>query len=267
MRNRNPAPRGQDPASDNSDNESSDAIDDYRIHRASRKTKRVNCPSSNFAGTCASNVPYQCLSGDAIYQCASSPEFWDDSDACNSYCNVFGETSDINRLYRQIKITNGGKGRAWIGIYSETPMRDKTGFSLEPTTSRIIVVPSDWHGLIWNRTGCTYRGSNTEELNCDTGDCGGQLQCTSKPARPVTVASFTLSATKGKPDVYQIDVSRGYNVGLIIKPTSGTYQRLTPDGSGATDCRTASCHSNCKTSNKNLGPFKCYGADYEVIFL
>jgi hypothetical protein len=60
-----------------------------------------------------------------------------------------------------------------------------------------------WSGSIWGRTNCTF---NSEGLGiCDTGDCGGNLQCNdnSEDVRAITKAEFEFLGGIAKPDVFR----------------------------------------------------------------
>lgn len=220
--------------------------------------KETQCPK-NFSAVCAANVPYQCLSGKAMLQCAASPEYWDNSEDCDAYCNIYETHTHINRNIRRIRITNATEQHLWIGVFAETPMLDKTGFSLQPSTSRTLIVPTDWSGMIWARTNCQH-SITTDTLTCEVGDCNGMIECETEPSDAVTVAKFDLNP-KGT-DVYQVDISRGYNLGMGIKPVIGTYQRPTDaDVDADVNCALALCQACDETVQ-----YQCMLSDYQLTF-
>lgn len=54
------------------------------------------------------------------------------------------------------------------------------GFELTPGSSKNQTVSPDWQGRVWGRTNCTFN-SNGQAQNgavaCQTGDCGGGVNC------------------------------------------------------------------------------------------
>ncbi|XP_074576671.1 protein P21-like [Curcuma longa] len=73
-------------------------------------------------------------------------------------------------------------------------------------------------GRIWARTGCSFDGSGRG--NCQTGDCGGVLQCQGYGRPPNTLAEFALNQFQNL-DFFDISNVDGYNVGIDFSPTSG----------------------------------------------
>ncbi|KAA8540121.1 hypothetical protein F0562_026813 [Nyssa sinensis] len=92
-----------------------------------------------------------------------------------------------------------------------------------------------WSGRIWARTGCTFNESGTG--TCQTGDCGGRLECDGMGATPpASLFEITLGAGDEK-DFYDVSIVDGYNLPLIAAPR-GVY-----GGCNATGC----------VSNINMG--------------
>ncbi|KAG6535157.1 protein P21-like [Zingiber officinale] len=73
-------------------------------------------------------------------------------------------------------------------------------------------------GRIWARTGCSFDGNGRG--SCQTGDCGGVLQCQGYGRAPNTLAEFALNQFQNL-DFFDISNVDGYNVGLDFSPTSG----------------------------------------------
>ncbi|KAI3665905.1 hypothetical protein L6452_44540 [Arctium lappa] len=95
------------------------------------------------------------------------------------------------------------------------PVLANGGFYLPPGGQRKIQAPADWVGRIWARTGCKF-GSNTIRA-CETGDCGGKLQCNGLiGAPPVTLAQFALQRDKNKPNFYDVSLVDGYNLPISV---------------------------------------------------
>lgn len=108
-----------------------------------------------------------------------------------------------NDIYPGI-ITQGGTGP------------DTTGFHLSTGANQTINVSSDWQGRIWGRTNCSFGGDGSAQgQSCDTGDCGGSLQCEIAGAAPATLAEFTLDGSQSQ-SFYDISLVDGYNLPMAI---------------------------------------------------
>ncbi|WVZ24886.1 hypothetical protein V8G54_003430 [Vigna mungo] len=75
---------------------------------------------------------------------------------------------------------------------------------------------------IWARTGCNFDGSGRG--GCQTGDCGGVLQCTAYGAPPNTLAEFALNQFNNL-DFFDISLVDGFNVPMEFNPTSNGCSR------------------------------------------
>lgn len=71
---------------------------------------------------------------------------------------------------------------------------------------------------IWPRTGCNFDGNGNG--HCNTGDCGGVLQCTGWGTDPQTLAEYTLAQPNNPTDTIDISLVEGFNVPLAFTPTS-----------------------------------------------
>uniref|UniRef100_A0A0D9X9T2 Thaumatin-like protein n=1 Tax=Leersia perrieri TaxID=77586 RepID=A0A0D9X9T2_9ORYZ len=137
-----------------------------------------------------------------------------------------------------------------------TPQLPTTGFRLDPGQSVQIPAPAGWSGRVWARTGCDF--SNTTAgaaaaagaTACQTGDCGGRLECGGAGAAPpATLFEVTLgkgavaaaAATAGDLDYYDISLVDGYNLPVVTVPHGG--------GGGATGgCATTGCTADLNLS-------------------
>ncbi|KAI9110592.1 hypothetical protein K1719_018458 [Acacia pycnantha] len=72
-------------------------------------------------------------------------------------------------------------------------------------------------GRIWGRTNCNFDGSGHGQ--CQTGDCGGLLECQAYGTPPDTLAEFSLNQTTGF-DFFDISLVDGFNVPMEFSPTS-----------------------------------------------
>ncbi|KAI3440992.1 uncharacterized protein J3R85_003040 [Psidium guajava] len=119
-------------------------------------------------------------------------------------------------------VTNNCPHTIWPGTLagSGTPQLPTTGFRLDSGQSiRIPSVPG-WSGRLWARTGCTFDASGAGK--CQTGDCGGRLQCDgSGAAPPASLFEITLGLGNDK-DYYDVSLVDGYNLPLVAVP-QGVY--------------------------------------------
>ncbi|KAH7863910.1 hypothetical protein Vadar_023355 [Vaccinium darrowii] len=75
---------------------------------------------------------------------------------------------------------------------------------------------------VWARTGCNFDGSGRG--GCQTGDCGGVLQCTAFGQPPNTLAEYALNQFNNL-DFFDISLVDGFNVPMDFSPTSGGCTR------------------------------------------
>ncbi|XP_062109995.1 uncharacterized protein LOC133821853 [Humulus lupulus] len=72
-------------------------------------------------------------------------------------------------------------------------------------------------GRIWARTGCRFDEDGRGK--CDTGDCGGVLDCQIGGQPPKTMAEYALTQTNNL-DFFDISLVDGFNVPMEFSPTS-----------------------------------------------
>jgi len=107
--------------------------------------------------------------------------------------------------------------------------------------------PGTAQARIWPRTGCTFDSSGNG--HCNTGDCGGVLQCKGYGTDPQTLAEFTLKqpSNTNPDDTFDISLVEGFNVPLSFSPVNP---------SGGT-CRPVQCTADivgqCPDQLKALG--------------
>ena len=71
---------------------------------------------------------------------------------------------------------------------------------------------------IWGRTGCSFDGAGRGR--CQTGDCGGLLQCQGWGQPPNTLAEYALNQFNNL-DFFDISLVDGFNIPMDFSPTSG----------------------------------------------
>lgn len=135
---------------------------------------------------------------------------------------LFGSLFFLPSHASTFTITNNCPYTIWPGTLagSGTPQLLTTGFQLESGQSvRIPSVPG-WSGRIWARTGCSFDESGVG--SCQTGDCGGRLQCDGSGATP-PASLFEITLGKGNDkDFYDVSIVDGYNLPLVAEPR-GVY--------------------------------------------
>ncbi|XP_004298786.1 PREDICTED: protein P21-like [Fragaria vesca subsp. vesca] len=84
-------------------------------------------------------------------------------------------------------------------------------------------VPAGTQGArIWPRTNCNFDGAGRGR--CQTGDCGGLLQCQGYGQAPNTLAEYALNQFMNR-DFYDISLVDGFNVPMDFSPTSNGCTR------------------------------------------
>lgn len=117
-------------------------------------------------------------------------------------------------------LVNKCKETVWPGILPGDQMQDG-GFSLGPAESKTLYPPTKWSGRLWGRTGCTFDASG--KGSCQTGDCGGVLQCNGAGGDPpVSLVELTLDSSNGGLDFYDVSLVDGYNLPVSVQPVKGT---------------------------------------------
>ncbi|CAI0375574.1 unnamed protein product [Linum tenue] len=90
-------------------------------------------------------------------------------------------------------------------------------------TWTIYVAPGTTGARIWGRTNCQFDGAGRGR--CQTGDCGGVLNCEGYGAAPNTLAEYALKQYMDL-DFFDISVIDGYNVPMEFRPASGNCGRV-----------------------------------------
>lgn len=154
-------------------------------------------------------------------------------------CSFFSYTFAYNFIIR-----NNCPFTIWPGTLAGagTPPLPATGFRLDAGQSITIPSVAGWSGRIWARTGCTFDASGIG--SCQTGDCGGKLECSGLGATPpASLFEITLGVGDNK-DFYDVSIVDGYNLPMVALPQGVN------GGCNATGC----------LSNLNMGIFSslCY---------
>ncbi|KAF1893186.1 hypothetical protein Lal_00001626 [Lupinus albus] len=119
-------------------------------------------------------------------------------------------------------ITNNCAYTIWPGTLagSASPRLSTTGFRLDSGQSVKLTTVPGWSGRIWGRTGCKFDTMGIGK--CETGDCGGKLECDGNgAAAPTSLFEITLGAGNGQ-DFYDVSMVDGYNLPILALPR-GVY--------------------------------------------
>ena len=148
-----------------------------------------------------------------------------------------------------------------------TPQLPTTGFRLDPGQSVQVPAPTGWSGRVWARTGCVFDADGRG--TCQTGDCGGRLECAGTGGTPpATLFEVTLGkGTAGAADLDYYDVSLvdGYNLPMVVAPTTTASSTTASTGKcAATGCAAelnAACPAGLRVEGAaDGGPVACRSA-------
>lgn len=93
------------------------------------------------------------------------------------------------------------------------------GWTMTPGSTFMVTVPDTWGGRFWGRSFCNFNSSGMG--SCETGDCGGKLQCNGAGGvPPATLAEFTLGGATGN-DFYDVSFVDGFNLPMTVTPVGG----------------------------------------------
>jgi hypothetical protein len=144
---------------------------------------------------------------------------------------------------RAFTFTNSCKQTVWVGALNGDPkyeLPENGGFQLDPGASHTVVLPDQWGGRFWGRTGCTFDKAGMG--SCETADCGKKLQCAGSGGKPpATLAEFQLAGFGGK-DFYDVSLVDGYNLPMKVAPKAGTF--MVSDPNNPYDCGDPGCASD-----------------------
>lgn len=139
-------------------------------------------------------------------------------------------------------------------------------------TWTVTANPGQTGARIWARTGCTATGSNG--LQCNTGDCGGLLQCTGYGTPPNTLAEYALNQFNNM-DFFDISLVDGFNVPMNFLPVSnGCSKGPTCTADVNAQCpdqlkANGGCNNPCtvfKTDNYCCNSGSCGPTNYSMYF-
>ncbi|XP_042511945.1 protein P21-like [Macadamia integrifolia] len=126
-------------------------------------------------------------------------------------------------------------------------------------------------GRVWGRTNCNFDGNGRG--SCQTGDCGGLLQCQGYGSPPNTLAEYGLNQFNNL-DFYDISLVDGFNVPMDFGSTNGACHdiRCTADINGQCPAELRApggCNNPCtvyKTDQYCCNSGSCGPTDYSKFF-
>ncbi|KAK9927273.1 hypothetical protein M0R45_024465 [Rubus argutus] len=133
------------------------------------------------------------------------------------------------------------------------------------------VSPGTKGARIWARTKCNFDGAGRGR--CETGDCGGLLQCQGYGQPPNTLAEYALNQYNNL-DYIDISLIDGFNVPMDFSPTSGCARgiRCTADINGQCPGQLRApggCNNACtvfKTNHYCCNSGNCGPTDFSKFF-
>jgi hypothetical protein len=153
---------------------------------------------------------------------------------------------------RTFTFVNNTSQTVWAGALGNagqiTP--GNGGWAMAPGATYSVTVPDTWGGRFWGRTYCNFNSAGVG--SCETGDCGGVLQCKGAGGvPPASLAEFTLGGATGN-DFYDVSFVDGFNLPLTITPVGGAQ----PTPGNVYWCGVAGCgtdlNPNCPSVLRDL---------------
>nr|CAD1825440.1 unnamed protein product [Ananas comosus var. bracteatus] len=135
-----------------------------------------------------------------------------------SFVSIFVLMFQPSMCSTSFTVSNNCPQTIWPGTLAGagTPQLPTTGFRLDSGQTVRILAPPGWSGRIWARTGCEFDSDGAGI--CQTGDCGGRMECGGAGALPPTTL-FEITLGKGTDeDYYDVSLVDGYNLPVVIVP-------------------------------------------------
>lgn len=142
--------------------------------------------------------------------------------------------------YKTLRVVNNCAFPVWPATVGSTNFPPTQMKKVGAGESYSWNVDPFWWGSIWGRAGCVF---NSQGIGgCDSGDCGGKLQCkddSQDQIRAITKAEFELLGGIAKPDTYSVTLENGYNL-----PMSVVASYAANNVSSSRPCETMECRAN-----------------------
>ncbi|XP_057824463.1 pathogenesis-related thaumatin-like protein 3.4 [Cryptomeria japonica] len=114
-----------------------------------------------------------------------------------------------------------------------------------------VNVPGGAKGRLWGRTGCSFDGRGRGR--CNTGDCGGLLNCQGSGGVPSTLFEYALNQFQNL-DFYDISLVDGFNLRMTVILSNSKCKRIACNSDINSKCPRElkvvdGCRSACATFN------------------
>lgn len=142
--------------------------------------------------------------------------------------------------YKTIRVVNNCAFPVWPATVGSTNFPPTQMKKVGAGESYSWNVDPFWWGSIWGRAGCVFNSQGFG--GCDSGDCGGKLQCkddSQDQIRAITKAEFELLGGIAKPDTYSVTLENGYNL-----PMSVVASYAANNVSSSRPCESMECRAN-----------------------
>jgi Thaumatin family len=153
---------------------------------------------------------------------------------------------------RTFTFVNNTSQTIWAGALANAGLTTpgNGGWAMAPGSTYSLTVANNWAGRFWGRTYCSFNSAG--QGTCETGDCGGVLQCNGAGGvPPASLAEFTLSGSGGD-DFYDVSFVDGFNVPITITPVGGAQ----PTPGNVYWCGVAGCgtdlNANCPSALRDV---------------
>lgn len=148
----------------------------------------------------------------------------------------------VEGVTTSFKMGNGCRYTVWPALQTGTGTPPATmadgrtpgGFMLRSHESVTFEVSHGWSGRLWGRSRCNFTSDGVGK--CQTGDCGGKLDCGGIGATPpVTLIELTLQGLRSTKDFYDVSLVDGYNLPITLAP-SGLHITANKTSCGVAGC-------------------------------
>jgi photosystem II stability/assembly factor-like uncharacterized protein len=183
----------------------------------------------------------------------TNPPVCDSESKKNNNNNSPGVVDDKDPNARTITFVNNTSQTIWAGALGNAGIAapENGGWEMAPGSTHTFKVANNWGGRFWGRTNCSFDASG--KGTCETGDCGGVLQCNGAGGvPPASLAEFTFSGADGQ-DTYDVSYVDGFNVPMTVTPLgAGVQTSSDPYWCGVAGCGT-DLNSSCPEPLRVMG--------------
>ena len=243
-------------------------------------SKQVKCPAG-LNKLCSTGSPYQCLGGIAVNGCAANSSYWDNTNACTSYCNVntgvapttppkppiTPPSSPPQTQNFKVNMVNECPVTVLAAALGPTKIQPANNDSwvLGPGQSLSLDIPKEWESTagnttvngprFWARTGCNY-DTTKDMASCEGGDCGNKYDCSNAGlagSPPGTWGEFCFNCGDGM-TYYDVSLVDGAHMSMDIKPINPANATHPGNPSDPFWCKTGLCNQGQDLRDPNICP-------------